>query len=86
MRLNVFSSPHSSEGSLTRFLEGFSMTMQRYRLRITSETRTAADPDWTLCHDGGCESDRLRSIVKVLEATALSIESGYITLDNEEEE
>jgi hypothetical protein len=53
---------------------------QQYRLRVTIKTRTD-DEDWQLCHDGGCETDRLTSVVKVLEATASSIESGDIPLD-----
>jgi hypothetical protein len=53
--------------------------MSRYRLRITIECYDA--DGWHLCHDGGGESDAVVTVVKILEATASSIEGGTIALD-----
>jgi hypothetical protein len=56
--------------------------MSRYRLRITIETHD--DDGWHLAHEGGGESSAVVSVVKILEATAVSIESGYIVLESKE--
>ena len=57
------------------------MRLSRYRIRILIDI--ADDDGWQLVHEGGGESDRLSTIVTILEATASSIEGGTIVLEEE---
>jgi hypothetical protein len=57
--------------------------MPRYRIRIIIETHD--DDGWHVVHEGGGESDALVTVVKILEATASSLEGGTIILDQEQD-
>lgn len=54
--------------------------MIRYRLRITIETHDGYDYGWQMAHEAGIESPTVDALINTLEATASSIERGYIVL------